>query len=250
MLRFFKEKITPSFSSSKLRESKELCSQYVPKFIGGALDVLRLLLILLGFENRDWTNNGFISFWLFLLDNVMCRLSLKLVIWFKDDIILDANATWINSIMASLINCWNGTLLQLLASKKTCSRLCVLSSFKNLSQKSKNITYAIFGILLTSASFIGWLLAIWVTETMASSLPLSSRPYDWIFIILFSYFIFSCIFIESKYCFGDGPMDPTGKYIYCVLWCHIFFYWILGIWSSCIWSATNVAIKFIWRITV
>lgn len=41
------------------------------------------------------------------------------------------------------------------------------------------------------------------------NLALSSRPYDWLFIVLFIYFIFSCLFIESKYCFGDGPMDPN-----------------------------------------
>ena len=35
------------------------------------------------------------------------------------------------------------------------------------------------------------------------------RPKDMPLCLLFAYFIFSCMCIESKYCFGEGPMDPS-----------------------------------------
>ena len=40
-------------------------------------------------------------------------------------------------------------------------------------------------------------------------LSLWERRYDWPLIILYLYFIFSCVAIERLYCFGSGPMDPN-----------------------------------------
>lgn len=42
----------------------------------------------------------------------------------------------------------------------------------------------------------------------STHISLLRRPYDWPLILLYGYFIFSCVFIESKYCLGSGPMDP------------------------------------------
>mmetsp|Transcript_21445 Transcript_21445/g.55156 ORF Transcript_21445/g.55156 Transcript_21445/m.55156 type:complete len:284 (+) Transcript_21445:391-1242(+) len=36
-----------------------------------------------------------------------------------------------------------------------------------------------------------------------------SRMYDLPLLILYAYFIFSCTMIETSYCAGDGPMDPS-----------------------------------------
>ena len=43
---------------------------------------------------------------------------------------------------------------------------------------------------------------------LADATGIASRPGDLLLVLLFCYFIFSCLFIESKYCHGEGPMDP------------------------------------------
>lgn len=59
----------------------------------------------------------------------------------------------------------------------------------------------------------GGLVSVQVPKVLSHSeisvLTFRKRPYDWPLVMLYGYFIFSCVFIESKYCFGSGPMDKN-----------------------------------------